>query len=90
MMSLEKLLSSKGRVRILKVLLEEEQVNITRLVRETGLHHRLVVRHLEELKEMGLVEERRYGRLRVFEVNLKDPRVSALRELLRSIERILG
>jgi len=89
-MGLEELLSSKGRVRILRVLLEEGQVNVTRLVRATGLHHRLVVRHLEELKRMGLVEERRYGRLRIYEVNLKDPRVSALRELLRSLEKVLG
>jgi len=89
-MSLEELLSSKGRVRILRILLEEGQVNVTRLVRVTGLHHRLVVKHLEELKRMGLVEERRYGRLRVYEVNFKDPRVSALRELLRSLEKVLG
>jgi len=89
-MGLEELLSSKGRVRVLKVLLRDGQANISRLIRETGLHHRLVVKHLEELKRMGLVEERRYGRLRIYEINLRDPRVSALRDLLRSLESILG
>ncbi len=89
-MDVEKLLASKGRVRILRILLKEGQVNISRLVRETGLHHRLIVKHLEELKKMGLVEERRYGRLRVYEINLSDPRVSALRDLLRSLESILS
>jgi len=89
-MELEELLSSKGRVRVLKVLLRDGQANISRLIRETGLHHRLVVKHLEELKRIGLVEERRYGRLRIYEINLRDPRVSALRDLLRSLESILG
>ncbi|MCC6044370.1 MAG: ArsR/SmtB family transcription factor [Acidilobaceae archaeon] len=89
-MELERLLSSKGRVRVLRILLREGQVNISRLIRETGLHHRLVVKHLEELKRMGLVEERRYGRLRIYEANLQDPRVSALRELLKTLESILG
>jgi DNA-binding transcriptional ArsR family regulator len=49
-----------------------------------------VVKHLEELKRMGLVEERRYGRLRIYEINLRDPRVSALRDIIRSLESILG
>ncbi|MDT7866494.1 MAG: ArsR family transcriptional regulator [Desulfurococcales archaeon] len=89
-MELERLLSSKGRIRVLRILLREGQVNISRLIRETGLHHRLVVKHLEELKRMGLVEERRYGRLRIYEANLQDPRVSALRELLKTLESILG
>ncbi|MFZ8793774.1 MAG: ArsR/SmtB family transcription factor [Acidilobaceae archaeon] len=89
-MELERLLASKGRVRILRILLNEGQVNISRLIRETGLHHRLVVKHLEELKRMGLVEERRYGRLRIYEINLRDPRVSALRDIIRSLESILG
>lgn len=86
---MEELLASKGRVKILKILLEEGQVNITRLVRETGLHHRLVVKHIEELKRMGIVIERRYGRMRVVEVNLGDPRISALRELLKNLESLL-
>lgn len=87
-MDLEKLIGSKGRLRVLKLLLEEGQVNITRVVKETGLHHRLVVKHMNELKSMGLVEERRYGRLRLFEVDMTDPRISALRDMMRSIEEL--
>jgi len=84
----ERLFSGKGRVKILKILLEEGQVNITRLVKETGLHHRLVVRHLEELKELGIVTERRYNRMRLYEVDLKDPKISTLREILRALEAL--
>lgn len=87
-MDVERLFSGKGRVKILKILLEEGQVNITRLVKETGLHHRLVVRHLEELKELGIVTERRYNRMRLYEVDLKDPKISTLREILRALEAL--
>ncbi len=86
LMEVEKLLSSKGRIKILKVLFKEEQINITRLVRETGLHHKLVVKHIEELKELGVVGERRYGKLRLVYIDLSDPRVSIIREALRSLE----
>ena len=82
-MNVEELLSSKGRVKILKVLFRDGHSNISRLVRETGLNHKLVSKHIEELKNMGLVEERRYGRMRIIYVNLSDPRVSAIREALK-------
>ncbi|MCE4601891.1 MAG: winged helix-turn-helix domain-containing protein [Desulfurococcales archaeon] len=87
-MDLESLFGSRGRVKVLKFLLEEGYSNITRIVRETGLSYRTVVRHLEELKKAGLVEERRYGRLRVFEVDLSNPRLGAIRELIRELERL--
>ncbi|MEB3861760.1 MAG: winged helix-turn-helix domain-containing protein [Desulfurococcales archaeon] len=87
-MDLESLFGSRGRVKVLKFLLEEGYSNITRIARETGLSYRTVARHLEELKKAGLVEERRYGRLRVFEVDLTNPRLGAIRELIRELERL--
>jgi len=87
-LDVERLLSSKGRVKILKLLLDKGQLNISRIVKETKLHHKLVVRHLNELIDMGLVVERRYGRLRLFEADLTNPRISAIREILRELERL--
>ncbi|MEB3779845.1 MAG: winged helix-turn-helix domain-containing protein [Desulfurococcales archaeon] len=87
-MDIERLLSSKGRIKILKLLLERGQLNISRIIRETGLHHKLVVKHLNELIDMGLVVERRYGRMRLFEADLTNPKISAIREILRELERL--
>jgi len=87
-MDAEELLCKSGRIRVLKALLENGSMNITRLVKETGLHYRVVLSHIEYLKQLGLVEERRYGKLRIVEVNFGDPRVVALREILRSLEAL--
>ncbi len=87
-MDLERLLSSRGKVRVLKVLLREGQANITRIVKETGLNHALVERHLKDLVDMGIVQERKYGRMRVFMVDLRDPKVSGLSEVLRQLESL--
>ncbi len=89
-MNIETLCESKGRFRVLKFLLEEGQANISRIIRETGLPHRLVEKHLEALKEAGVVVERRIGKLRIFEVDLTDARISATRQLLRELERLWG
>ncbi len=84
----ERLLASKGKVRILRLLLREGQANITRIVKETGLNHELVERHLADLVSMGIVQERKYGRMRVFMVDMRDPKVSGLYELLRQLESL--
>ncbi|MFP3230656.1 MAG: ArsR family transcriptional regulator [Caldisphaera sp.] len=87
-MDIEKVLASKGKVRILKVLMKEGQVNISRLVKLTGLHHDVIVKNMEDLKEMGIVEEKRYGKLRIYMIDLRDPKISGLYEIFKEIENL--
>ena len=56
---------------ILEVLQKYGELNITRISRLTGLHYRVVSKKLLELVEMGFVEERRFGRLRLFRIKGK-------------------
>lgn len=87
-MDIEVFFESKGRFRVFRLLLREGQANISRIVRETGLPHRLVKRHLKELLEKGLVKEKQYGRLKLYEVDLRDPAVNATKRLLDELESI--
>lgn len=77
-----KVLGSRPKMEILSFLLEEEEVNITRLVRKSGLGYRTVERHLKELRELGLVTEKRFGRIRIVKLKESDPRISSLRRFL--------
>ena len=88
MVDLERVFGNPGRIKVLRFLLEEGYSNITRIVRETGLPYKSVVRHLRVLQDEGLVVERRYGRLRVFEVDLSNPRIGAIRDLIRELEKL--
>ncbi len=82
---LEEVFASKGRLKVLLVLLRLGEANITKIVKETGLNHKLVEEHLSRLVELGLVHEKRYGRLRVFSINTSNPKTIILRELLYSL-----
>ena len=81
-MGIENVLSSKGRIRVLKTLFKYGAVNINTLIRETGLTHRLVSKYVEELRNEGLVTERRFGRFRIVELDYSNPKVSILKMLL--------
>ena len=75
-------------IRILRYLLREGQANVTRISRELGIHHRVVKRHAEKLTRAGIVSERKYERLHIYMVNLKDPRIAALKTLLDELEEV--
>lgn len=87
-MKIEELITSKGKIKILKILLKNGQTNISRIVRETGLNHKRVEKHLEELKKANIVIERRYGKLRVYEANLDNPQTIKLKKILETLETL--
>lgn len=63
----EELLGSRGRIRTLQVLAESGELNISEVSRRTGLNYTSVERHLVKLAELGLVKEKRYGKIRIFQ-----------------------
>jgi len=83
----EDLLGSRGRVRVLRVLSEWGELNITEVGRKAGLNYTSVQRHLEMLKEMGLIREKRYGKIRIFEVSFKTLTVRFERNVGARVEK---
>jgi len=63
----EELLGSRGRIRTLQILAESGELNISEVSRRTGLNYTSVERHLSKLAKMGLVKEKRYGKIRIFQ-----------------------
>ena len=63
----EELLGSRGRIRTLQVLAESGELNISEVSRRTGLNYTSVERHLTKLVKLGLIKEKRYGKIRIFQ-----------------------
>lgn len=84
-MNIENVLGSKAKIRILKVLINKEELNITAIAREAEINHKTALRHLEELKKAGIITEKVFGRVRVFRLNSEDPRVETLKMLFKSL-----
>ena len=58
-------LGSIGILRILETVTKYGSINISHLSRKTGLNHTSCDIHVRKLAEIGLLEERRYGNLRM-------------------------
>ncbi len=62
---LEDLFSTKLRVKLLKILVKRRELNISSLVKETASNHSEIMKTLVYFKEINLIEEKTFGRIRI-------------------------
>jgi DNA-binding transcriptional ArsR family regulator len=86
-LAVEDIFSSKGRVKVLKVLAERGEMNISEITRRTNLNHTTTAMHLERLCELGIVEEKNFGRIRIFRFRREDPHAWAVQSLFESFKK---
>ena len=79
---LERVLSSSGRIRILTLLSEVEELHLSEIAKRTEQSYSATERHLDDLSKAEIVEERDYGRVRVFKLNQANDRAKLLQELI--------
>jgi len=85
-MPIEDIFSSKGRVRILRILVEIEELNISEIARRAGLNYATTNQHLQALENAGLVRHKRFGRIRIFRFNEEDSRAKIIKKLIENWE----
>ena len=85
-MQIEDVFSSRGRVRILRILVEIEELNISEIARRAGLNYATASQHLQTLANAGLVRHKRFGRIRIFRFNEQDPRSRLIKKLIENWE----
>ncbi|MCK4566920.1 MAG: winged helix-turn-helix transcriptional regulator [Candidatus Thorarchaeota archaeon] len=78
---IEDLFSSRGRIKILKELAVSNELNISELCRRVNLNHSSTKSHLAVLLKSGLVEEKIFGRIKIYRYRTEDLRARSLRSL---------
>ena len=81
-MSIEEIFSSKGRVKILRILSEIGELNISEIARRAGLNYATTNQHLQVLEKNKLVCHKTFGRIRIFRYNEENPRARMISQLI--------
>jgi DNA-binding transcriptional ArsR family regulator len=81
-MAIEEVFSSKGRVRILRILAEIRELNISEIARRAGLNYATTNQHLQVLESHKLVRHKTFGRIRIFRYNEENPRARMIKQLI--------
>jgi predicted transcriptional regulator len=71
-------MSSYGRTKVLTVMLETGELNISEIMRRSGLSHSATAKHLEFLTKSGILTEKRFNRIRIFRLDDSSPLTGAL------------
>ncbi|MCK5151217.1 MAG: winged helix-turn-helix transcriptional regulator [Candidatus Thorarchaeota archaeon] len=80
--SIEDLFSSRGRIKVLRELAESNELNISEICRRVSLNHSTTKSHLRALVASGLIEEKSFGRIKIYRYRIEDLRARSLKNFL--------
>ncbi|MHA1298149.1 MAG: ArsR/SmtB family transcription factor [Candidatus Helarchaeota archaeon] len=78
---IENIFSSKGRIKVLMILAKEGELNISEIARRANLNHGSCSNHLKELAKYNVLQEKVFGRIRIYRFRIENIKVRALKNL---------
>lgn len=80
-LALEDVFQSKGRIKILKILAKEGELNISEIARRAHMNHNSTRYHLNFLVKANILQEKKFGRIRIYRFRKESIRVRAIKNL---------
>jgi DNA-binding transcriptional ArsR family regulator len=87
-MQVEDVFSSKPRMKILKLLSRLGAVNISEIARRISLNYSTTNKHLMLLEAESILQQRVYGRIRIYKFNEVSPKARAVKNLIEVWEQV--
>jgi len=79
---IEDLLGSRARVKILKALAINEELTISLIISKTKLNYSCVINHLNYLKTINIIQEKKFGRIKIFRFKLENMKARSFKNFL--------
>jgi len=86
-LAIEEVFSSRGRVKILRILAEIGELNISEIARRAGLNYATTNQHLLVLENHNLIRHKKFGRIRIFRFDEESPRARMIKQLIEFWEQ---
>jgi DNA-binding transcriptional ArsR family regulator len=83
---IEDILCSRLRIKILKILIQVAELNVSEIARRLGVNYVTTSKHLEILEREGIVLRKMFGRIRLYRLNEGSPKTKALQSLIDAWE----
>jgi DNA-binding transcriptional ArsR family regulator len=86
-MNLEHVLSSRPRLKILMMLVQLGELNVSEIARRLGTNYDATSKHLRILEDEGILQHKTFGRIRLYRLNLQSTKTRALQTLIEIWEQ---
>jgi predicted transcriptional regulator len=80
-LAIEDVFQSKGRIKILKILAKEGELNISEIARRAHINHNSTRYHLNFLVKINILQEKTFGRIRIYRFRIENIKVQAIKKL---------
>jgi len=80
---IEDLLGSRARVKILKALAINEELTISLIIKKTKLNYNNVSKHLDYLKIVDLVQEKKFGRIKIYRFKSENLKARSFKNFIK-------
>ena len=81
-MNIEQVLGSKLRVKILKILVQVGELNVSEIARRLGVNYNTTKNHLKILEGENILRHKEFGRIRLYRLNENSPQAKAIQSLI--------
>jgi DNA-binding transcriptional ArsR family regulator len=79
---IEEIFGSKARVKILKTLAKNNELTISLIINKTRLNYSNVMKHLNLLKDLDLVQEKKFGRIKIYRYKIENIKARSLKKFI--------
>ena len=86
-MNVEDVFSSKLRIRLLKLLAQIGELNVSEIARRLNVNFETVNKHLAVLENEGILKHKVFGRIRLYRFNEQSPKTRAILSLIEIWEK---
>ncbi|MFW9819728.1 MAG: winged helix-turn-helix domain-containing protein [Candidatus Thorarchaeota archaeon] len=80
---IEDLLGSRARVKIIKSLAKYDELTISLIIKKTKLNYTCVLKHLNFLKLHNIIQEKKFGRIKIFRYKSENMKARSLRNFIK-------
>ncbi len=87
-MDVDDVFSSKPRMRILKILAQISELNVSEIARRLGVNYSTASKHLKVLEDENILKHKVFGRIRLYRFNENSPKAKAVQNLIEAWEHV--
>jgi len=81
-MNIEDIFSSKLRMKILKVLHNVGELNVSEIARRLNINYMSASKHMKILEDENILQHKHFGRIRLYRLNEKSAKAKAVQNLI--------
>lgn len=85
-MNIEDVFSSRLRMKILRVLTEVGELNVSEIAHKLNVNYAATNKHLKMLENEEIVQRKMFGRIRLYRLNEHSPKTKAIKNLIDTWE----